>query len=170
MAAPGITVTISQEQHNTLVRRANDAELEAQRLRDELVSERAKTETQRLEEARAILDAFRQITDHAVANLSPEFIVDLPAEAYAVAAANVDKVIGATQRDGERALIWRERADDIMKWRERRKAREHEGQTRTSNAAPPPPPGRKPMSIREAFTAFVGNVREEIDEFKKNLR
>lgn len=152
-----------------LARRARDAELEAQRLRDELAIERAKTETQRLEEAKAALDAFRQITDHAVANLSPEYIVDLPAEAYATAAANIAKIIGATQRDGERALIWRERADDIMKWRERRKARDGEGQSRASSSSTPPPP-KKPMSIREAFTSFVGNVREEYDEFKKNLR
>lgn len=168
MADEEIKVTIPQTQHNNLARRARDAELEAQRLRDELAAERAKTETDRLVEAKTALDAFRQITDHAVANMSPEYIVDLPAEAYATVASVIDKVIGATQRDGERALIWRERADDIMKWRERRKARETEGQRRA--AEPPPPSGRKPMSIREAFTAFVGNVREEIDEFKKNLR
>lgn len=161
-APPQIPVNIQGQ----FARRARDAELEAQRLREELAAERAKTETQRLEEAKAILDAFRQITDHAVANLSPEYIVDLPAEAYATAAANIDKVIGATQRDGERALIWRERADDIMKWRERRKAREAEGQARASSTPPP----RKPMSIREAVTAFVSNVREEVDEFRKNLR
>jgi len=168
MGIEGITVTIPKDQHSSLVRRVTDAELEAQRLRDELVLERAKTETDRLADTKALLDAFRQITDHAVANLSPEFIVDLPAEAYATAAANVDRVLGATQRDGERVLIWRERADDIVKWRERRKARAGEGQARASEATPPP--NRKPMSIREAFTAFVSNVREEVDEFKKNLR
>lgn len=167
MADEEIKVTIPQAQHNNLARRARDAELEAQRLRDELTAERAKTETQRLEEAKATLDAFRQITDHAVANLSPEYIVDLPAEAYATAAAHIDKVIGATQRDGERALIWRERADDILKWRERRKAREGEGQHR---AAEPPPSSPRKMSLRQAFTAFVSNVVEEVDEFKKNLR
>lgn len=151
-----------------LARRVRDAELETQRLREELAAERAKTETDRLAEAKTLIDAFRQITDHAVANMSPEYIVDLPAEAYAIAAANIDKAIGATQRDGERAMIWRERADDIVKWRDRRKARASEGQKRAAET--PPPPNRKPMSIREAFTSFVGNVREEIDEFKKNLR
>lgn len=160
------TITMPIEQHAKLTRGVREAELEAQRLRDALAAEQAKTETQRLEEARAVLDAFRQITDHAVANMSPEYIVDLPAEAYATAAANVAKVIGATQRDGERALIWAERAQDIMKWRERRKAREGEGQTR----AAPPPSSRKPMSLREAFSAFVSNVGEEVAEFKKNLR
>lgn len=167
MADDEVKVTIPQTQHNNLARRARDAELEAQRLRDELVAERAKTETQRLEDAKAVLDAFRQITDHAVANMSPEYIVDLPAEAYATVAANIAKIIGATQRDGERALIWRERADDIMKWRERRKARAGEGQVR---AGTPPPPPQKSMSIREAFSSFVSNVREEVAEFKKNLQ
>lgn len=169
MADEEIKVTIPLTQQNNLARRARDAELEAQRLRDELVAERAKTETIRLVEAKAMLDAFRQITDHAVANLSPEYIVDLPAEAYATVAGGIDKVIGATQRDGERALIWRERAEDIMKWRERRKARETEGQVRAETPPPPPPP-KKAMSLREAVTAFVGNVAEEVQEFRRNLK
>lgn len=159
------TVTIPLEQHQKLVKAGQTAELATERLRVELEAERAKTETQRLEDARDVLNAFRRITDHAVANLSPEFIVDLPAEDFFTLADRIDKIIGATQRDQERALIWRERAKDIVAWRERRKARGAEGQTASS-----PPGGKKPRTIREAFTALVEGVADEISEFRKNVR
>jgi hypothetical protein len=96
------------------------AELRAEELRKELEAERAKTPDARLEVAATLIDALKEIVDHAVANLSPEFIRDLPGEAFEVAARNVDKVVGATQRDSERATVWAERARIIADWRDRR--------------------------------------------------
>jgi hypothetical protein len=156
-------ITIPKEQHEKLLRAAATAETATQKLREELEAERAKTETERLDDAKQLIGALRTIVDHATANLSPEFIVDLPAEAFYIAAGCIDKVMGATQRDAERSLIWRGRADDIVKWREQRKARNKEGQS-------VPPPARKKVGILGALRDLATNVAEEVDEFRRSIR
>lgn len=119
----GETITMTAELRDQLRKRAEDAELRANDLRLELEAERAKTTDAKLSEASALIEALKVIVDHACANLSPEFIRDLPAEAFADAAGYVAHVVGATQRDAERASVWAERAKHVFEWRDKRKAR-----------------------------------------------
>lgn len=118
--------TITMALFHRLQQDATDAQLRAEALRRELEAERAKTPDERLVECKDLLEAFKTITDHSVANLHPEFIRDLPAEALDTAAVSVGKVLGATQRDTERAGVWAERAGLIRAWRDKRKARAYE--------------------------------------------
>jgi len=157
-------ITIPKEQHEKLLKAAGTAQAATQKLREELEAERAKTETERLDDAKQLIGAMRTIVDHATANLSPEFIVDLPAEAFYVAASCIDKVLGATQRDAERSHIWLARANDIVKWREQRKARNKEGQ------AIPPPAARQKKGIFGALRALATNVAEEVDDFRRSIK
>lgn len=119
----GATITVPKEQYDRFRKDMDDALHRAETLRQQLVAERALTPDERLANASELIEAFKTITDHAVANLSPEFIRDLPAEAFVTAANLVDKVVGATQRDTERAGVWFERAGLIQTWRDKRKAR-----------------------------------------------
>lgn len=96
------------------------AELRAEELRKELELERAKTADERLDAVVGLIESLKEIADHHCANLSPEFIRDMPAGSFATAAVLVDKVAGATQRDSERAAVWAERARIINDWRDRR--------------------------------------------------
>ncbi len=152
--AAGPTITISLEQHTRLRQDAVDAQLRAEALRIELETERSKTTEERLTEALGFIEAAKTIIDHACANLGPEFIKDLPAEAFEVAAQRVDKIMGATQRDSERAGVWRERAQLIQSWRDKRKASSWEDTVpvpiskptarKSRAAATVPPPRGKP--------------------------
>lgn len=127
MSEPTVTVTLPQETHKRLLADVIDAQTKAEALRQELVVERAKTTEQRLTEVMDLLEAFKTIADHATANLHPEFIRDLPAEAFETAAKHIAQVMGATQRDKERAEVWSERSKLIQDWRDRRKARIDDG-------------------------------------------
>jgi len=116
----GEIVKVARELLDQLRTAATTAELRAEALRQELEAERAKPIDERLTDAGALITALKEIVDHAVANLSPEFIRDIPAEMFAAASALVDKVVGATQRDTERAAVWRDRARVVNDWRSRR--------------------------------------------------
>lgn len=119
----GQTIVMAVELRDRLQKRASDAEMRAEDLRRELEAERALTPDARLTDAGALIEALKGIADHAVANLAPEFIKDLPAELFLVAADLVGHVIGATQRDEERATVWADRAKLILEWRDKRKSR-----------------------------------------------
>lgn len=116
----GEVVKVARELLDQLRAAATTAELRAEALRQELEAERAKAVDERLIDAGALITALKEIVDHAVANLSPEFIRDIPAEMFTTASALVDKVVGATQRDTERAAVWRDRARIVNDWRDRR--------------------------------------------------
>lgn len=123
-AVPGsTTITLPIDRYEKLRRDATEAQQLAESLRVELVAERAKTTEQRLTEVSDFVEAAKTVIDHATANLHPEHIRDMPAEAMATAAKYVGRIIGATQRDQERALVWAERAGLILSWRDKRKAR-----------------------------------------------
>lgn len=142
------TITISLDAYETIKREREQAWLDKAKLTNELALERAKTTEQRLTECLDLIDAFKTITDHAVANMHPEFIRDIPAEALTVAAVHVDKVMGATQRDTERAGVWLERAALVQTWRDKRKARGW-GEDAEPHTVTTPPTGRRKRTAEE---------------------
>jgi hypothetical protein len=116
----GEVVRVTRELYDRLRMDVTAAELRTAELRRELEEERAKTPDERFADADALIYALKAIADHHCANLAPEFIRDMPAEDFAVAAKLVTKVIGATQRDSERAEVWAERARMVNDWKDRR--------------------------------------------------
>lgn len=116
----GDTVHVARELLDKLRSDAHDAQMKAELLRQELEAERAKTPDERLAIAGALIEALKEIADHHCANLSPEFIRDIPSARFKIAASFVDKTVGATQRDSERAALWTERARIVDDWRDRR--------------------------------------------------
>lgn len=160
----GATITVPKEQYDRFRKDMDDALLRAENLRQQLVTERALTNDERLANASELIEAFKTITDHAVANLSPEFIRDLPAEAFVTAANLVDKVVGATQRDTERAGVWFERAGLIQTWRDKRKAR---GWGEDPDPVPTPNPI---VPVTPADQATVAEVHAEVAMNDDQLR
>lgn len=116
----GEIVRIARELYDKLRMDVTVAELRTAELRRELEEERAKTPDERLAIAGALIEALKEIADHHCANLDPEFIRDIPAARFAIAATYVDKAVGATQRDSERAEVWRARAKMVNDWKDRR--------------------------------------------------
>ncbi len=143
------TIALPFEHYDKLRRDVFEAQHATELLRRELDVARAQTDDDRLKQAIGLIEALKTIADHAVANLSPEFIRDLPAEAFEVAAHWVGRVAGATQRDSERSGVWTERMQEIYKWRDRRKAR---GWDDVAPMPSPPPvtPPKAEVDIDEA--------------------
>jgi hypothetical protein len=119
--------TMSVALRDQLQQRAVDAETRVEELRLELEAERSQTDDERLAEASKLIEMFKEIADHAVANLRPEYIKDIPAEAFDKAADLIPVAVGGTQRDTERAIVWHAHARDAYEWRDKRKARAWEG-------------------------------------------
>lgn len=110
-----------EEQAEAARQRAVAAELAVLDLRKQLVEEQARPIDERLDRALELISHFKTIIRHSVANLHPEYIRDLPAEAFEHAAALLSE--SADQIDKEISGVLAYYAKEIYDWRDKRKAR-----------------------------------------------
>lgn len=145
------TVTMEESEYLTLKGAVTNANQETAAVQAELERERNRSFDERLAELSKAWNASKAVIDYAVGNLSPEFSRNWPHEDLQTLAELVDKLPGATSRDAERAIIWRDFSKQVIDFEIRWRAA-------MSTLGPAPEPNAIPIETPSttAATARIG--------------
>lgn len=109
----GTTITLDKSEYDALQLQITQARTNEAAMRDELLAERSRPSDERIAQLTEFNVAAKEIIDYAVANLSPEFSRGWPAQAMDTVAEGVTKFGAVSERDRERAVIWRQFSEAI---------------------------------------------------------
>jgi hypothetical protein len=149
------TVTMEESEYLALKAATATANTETAAVRDELERERNRSFDERLAELSKAWNASKSVVDYAVGNLSPEFSRNWPHEDLKVLSELVDKLPGATSRDGERAIIWRDFSAQVTDFELRWKMG-------MASFGPSPDPNAIPIEMPPTATDKIGQTDKSI--------